>query len=491
MLLVLLVLLPVAAGILALITRNRRARRIILPLAGVSHSAMTAYCWARLPEQEMGGLLGLDSLGLLFLSVTSALFLCASFYSVGYLAREQSGDREDFEQGYLFSNAPEAVFVACMLFFLAAMTLVCVSQHLGILWVGIEATTVTSAPLIYFHRHRRSLEATWKYLMICSVGIALALMGYLLLAVSATGASGGTVTMTVDGLLESAAVLHTPWLKAAVIFFIVGYGTKVGLAPLHTWLPDAHSEAPSVVSALLSGAVLNCAFLGIMRVVQVSQAAGLRDFTGGMLTALGLLSLGVAAVFILRQPDYKRMLAYSSVEHMGIVALGVGLGGGAAFGGVFHALNHSLTKGMLFLVAGNILAFYRTKKSDEVRGVMRALPISGMLWVAGFLAITGSPPFGTFMSEFAVLKYALDSGHYLAAAVYLVLLAIIFVGMAGVVLKMALGPLPETSAKAAAEPIGSVLPAAALGLAVMLFGVYLPSPLQALLHDAAGLIGGF
>jgi len=489
--LILLVLTPVTAGILALLTRNQSARRFILPVAGVLHAAMTAYCWAGMPEPGMGGLMGLDSLGLLFLSVTSALFLCASFYSVGYLAREQSGDREDFEHGYLFSNAPEAVFVACMLFFLAAMTLVCVSQHLGLLWVGIEATTVASAPLIYFHRHRRSLEATWKYLMICSVGIALALMGYLLLAVSATGASGATVTMTVGGLLESAAMLHTPWLKAAVIFFLVGYGTKVGLAPLHTWLPDAHSEAPSVVSALLSGAVLNCAFLGIMRVVQVSQAAGLREFAGGILTVLGLLSLGVAAVFILRQPDYKRMLAYSSVEHMGIVALGVGLGGGAVFGGVFHALNHSLAKGMLFLAAGNILAFYRTKKSDEVRGVMRALPASGALWVAGFLAITGSPPFGTFMSEFTVLKYALDGGHYVAATLYLLLLAIIFVGMAGVVLRMSLGPLPEKSGRPAPEPAGAVLPAAALGLAVTVFGIYLPTPLRSLLHDAAGLIGGF
>ena len=198
---------------------------------------------------------------------------------------------------------------------------------------------------------------------------------------------------------------------------LVGYGTKMGLAPLHTWLPDAHSEAPSLVSALLSGALLNCAFLAILRVQQVLRGGGpgrVRPEAPGRLRASSRWRS--PAAFIVGQADYKRMLAYSSVEHMGILALGVGLGGGGGFGAMLHAVNHSLTKGMLFLVAGNILALYRSKSTCEVRGVLRTLPVTGILWVAGFLAITGSPPFGPFLSELVILKAALDQGQMVVAA---------------------------------------------------------------------------
>src|SRR5439155_12404295 len=174
----------------------------------------------------------------------------------------------------------------------------------GLLWIAVEATTLASAPLIYFHRHHRSLEATWKYLLICSVGIGLALLGNFFLAVAASGASGAGGSLSIGALREHAAQLHMPWLKGAFLFLLVGYGTKMGLAPLHTWLPDAHSEAPSVVSALLSGALLNCALLGIVRVQQVCAAAGQAAFGQGLLVGFGLLSMAVAAVFILGQADY-------------------------------------------------------------------------------------------------------------------------------------------------------------------------------------------
>ena len=206
------------------------------------------------------------------------------------------------------------------------MTLVTVSHHFGLMWVGVEATTLASAPLIYFHRQHRSLEATWKYLLICSVGIALALLGNFFLAVAA-----GRAGRQLDGPLSLSDLsgrcrigLIVSWLKAAFLFFLVGYGTKMGLAPLHTWLPDAHSEAPSVVSALLSGALLNCAFLAILRVHRFAPPPGEAAFSQGLLVFFGLISMGVAAMFILGQADFKRMLAYSSVEHMGILALGVG-----------------------------------------------------------------------------------------------------------------------------------------------------------------------
>jgi hydrogenase-4 component F len=353
----------------------------------------------------------------------------------------------------------------------------------------VEATTLASAPLIYFHRHHRSLEATWKYLLICSVGIALALLGNFFLAVAASGHGDGAVRLVLPDLVRRAGTLDAAWLKAAFLLFLVGYGTKMGLAPLHTWLPDAHSEAPSVVSALLSGALLNCALLGIVRAQQVCAAAGQAAFGQGLLVGFGLLSMAVAAVFIPGQRDYKRMLAYSSVEHMGILTLGIGLGGQGVFGGMLHAVNHSLTKAALFLVAGNILAEYRTKSTSDVRGVLRILPVSGILWVAGFFAITGSPPFGCFLSEFTILKAALDQGRALVAVAYLALLAVIFVGMATAVLGMAQGPAPVGHAAGRREQLLAIAPAGTLVALVLLLGLYIPPVVRSAVEEAVRTLG--
>ena len=482
-----LLLLPLLAAVAAFFLRPDMPRRILLVLTAGAHAAVTGVTWAVQPAPTLGGWLRLDSLGQLFLSITSALFVAAAVYSAGYLHRERRGAREDFEEGLLFANAPEPTFTTCLLLFLAAMTLVTVSHRFGLLWVAVEATTLASAPLIYFHRQHRSLEATWKYLMICSVGIALALLGNFFLAVAASNHGGTPIPLVVEELIGAAPHLHIAWLKAAFLLFLVGYGTKMGLAPLHTWLPDAHSEAPSVVSALLSGALLNCAFLGILRLQQVCVAAGEAAFGQELLVGFGLLSMAVAAVFIIGQADYKRMLAYSSVEHMGILTLGVGLGGAATFGAMLHAVNHSLTKAMLFLVAGNILAVYRSKSTSEVRGVLRVLPVSGMLWVAGFFAITGSPPFGPFLSEFTILKAALDQGRHVVAIAYLVFLAMIFVGMMTIVLRMAQGVTQREAG--GPEPVLATIPPAALGVLVLLLGLYIPAALQRVIEEAARALG--
>jgi hydrogenase-4 component F len=496
----LLLLLPIVAGAAAWFVRSDRFRRFLLLGCALAHSALTGFAWVHRPAPVFGGWLLLDDLGLLFLSIVSFLFLAASFYAVGYFQREDWGKRQDFEDNFLFTNAREATFTCCLLLFLAVMSLVCVSQYFGLLWVAVEATTLTSAPLIYFHRHRRSLEATWKYLMICSVGIALALLGNFCLAVASTLSPDKHIPMLLSSLVAHAALLNPLWLKVAFLFLVVGYGTKLGLAPMHTWLPDAHSEAPSMVSALLSGALLNCAFLAVLRIQQVCLAAGQGEFGQKILLGFGLLSMAVAAVFILGQRDFKRMLAYSSIEHMGILAFAVGLGGAAYFGALFHAVNHSLTKGMLFLVAGNLLTAYKTKSAPDVRGAVKVLPISGVLWVAGFLSITGSPPFGPFLSELIILKSALDQGRFIIAGAFLLLLAVIFIGMATIVLKMYQGtPLPQpagdaTQSAKSPQPAGetalAVIPPLVLGLAVLLLGFYLPPALKGLLAHAARAIGG-
>lgn len=498
-----LILIPVLAGAAGFLLRSNGIRRGVLLLAAASHGGLTLSMWIRRPGPLFGGWLLLDAQGLLFLTVTSILFLAASLYAVGYLRQEVWGERQDFEEGFLFSNAREAVFTGCLLFFLAMMTLVTVSQHFGLLWVAVEATTLASAPLIYFHRHRRSLEATWKYILICSVGIALALLGTFFLSVACSLGREGHTPMLLTNLIGEGRLVNLPWLKAAFLFLLVGYGTKMGLAPMHTWLPDAHSEAPSVISALLSGALLNCAFLAVLRMQQVCAAAGEGPFGRKMLLLFGFASMTVAALFIVRQGDFKRMLAYSSVEHMGILSLAVGIGGGAGFGAMLHAVNHSLTKGMLFLVAGNILAAYKTKSTTEVQGVLRVLPISGILWVAGFLAIAGSPPFGLFLSELIILKAAMDQGHIWMATGYLALLSVVFIGLATIMLRMAQGvPVLRPGGRASApeelstvenphvESLLAIAPPLALGALVLILGLYLPAGLQNVLEEAARAITG-
>jgi len=499
-----LLVLPLLSGAAAFMLRDDAARRRLLLWTAWLHFLLVA---SRIWLSSLSGLsfwlgdgrfripmladrtaawFAFDSLGLYFLAITSVLFLGAAHYAVKYLALEKRDPGADADDGSIFNNAPEAVFTGCLLFFLAAMTAVTASRHMGLLWASVEATTLLSAPLIYFHRHKRSLEATWKYLLICSVGIALALMGNLFLGAAGLKTGAG---LDMGGLLAHAGVLDKPLLKAAFLFLFVGYGTKMGLSPFHTWLPDAHSEAPAVVSALLSGALLNCAFLGILRVNAICGAAGLVDFSGGILMLFGMFSVVTAALFILGQRDYKRLLAYSSIEHMGILALGAGLGGGALFAAMLGALSHSLTKAGLFFTSGVVLASEKTKRISDVRGLWRRAPRTAVLWLGGFFLITGMPPSGIFLAKFLILKEAIAQKHYWLAGAYLFFLAMIFTGMAKVFISMTFGERePKPGEKPFEEPAGMLLPAAFFFLCVVFIGLYLPAWLSGLIKDAAGNI---
>jgi len=483
-LLLLTILLPAAAGTASYFIRPHRWRRLLWGTTAALHFVLSVTAALPMNATPLDHWIGMDSLSAIFLVLTSLLFLGVTVYGIGYVAREPVAGQLDSEDGSLFKNEPESVFTGAILLLLATMTLAILSRHLALQWVAIEATTLASAPLIYYHQNRRSLEAAWKYLILCSVGIAVALLGIFFIRMTI---QDGPHELTLATLLARADTLNHKWLSTAFIFMLVGYGTKMGLAPLHTWLPDAHSEAPSPVSAMLSGALLNCAFLGILRVQQICAAAGMASFGGDLLILFGLVSMGLAGVFILRQADYKRMLAYSSVEHMGILALGVGLGGLGLFGSLLHAVNHSIVKAMLFLTAGNILSRFHTKDTTKIQGVRDALPISGALWIAGFLAVTGSPPFGTFISEFTILRAVVDQGRWVVAILYVVFLLLAFVGMAGIVLRMALG---RSDGNRAREPLTTVLSPLVLAAIAILLGVYLPGPLAEKLHDAAQLLGG-
>jgi hydrogenase-4 component F len=471
-------LLPVAAAIAASLVPGRArwagtGRLTMLVGVAVVHVAIVASLWTTPASPTLGGWLAPDPLGLIVLTLGSVLFVVTAFYAVGYLARESP------RGGRFFASA--------MLMFLASVSVVALSQHLAMLWVGMEATTLAVAPLSYHRHDRRSLEAVWKYLLISSVGIALALLGTFFLA-SAQGERAGRPLVLPD-LIAHAHALHPAWLRASFLFLLVGYGTKMGLAPMHTWKPDTYGEAPSLVSGLMSGALTSCAFLGVARISGVVMAAGLAEFAQPVLIAFGMLSLVVAAAFVIGQSDVKRLLAYSSVEHMGLLVLGLGLGGIGAYGSVLHVLNNGLTKSWMFLVAGNVVLSSGSSVAAANRGVLRRLPVSGVLLVLGLFAVTGSPPFGTFLSEFTIVRAAVNGGHVWIAIVTLLLLAVIFVGMASLVLEMGLGA-PDDDAPPERESAWLVAGPVILAAAVLMLGVYIPGPLRDTLADAAVALGG-
>jgi hydrogenase-4 component F len=472
----LVVLAPLVLAALAFALPRAAWRPPVLLVAAVVHAAGVAQLWAEPPAPRPGAWIGLDPPGLLALTVTSALFLVCAVYAQGYLVRRQDRDNRGFTGG--------------LLLLLAAVSAVALSQHLGLLWVAIEVTTLSTAPLIYFNHNERSLEATWKYLVVCSVGIAMALIGTFVLALASAG-PGGPRTLVVGELVAGGSTLSGPWLRAAFVFLLAGYGTKMGLAPFHSWKPDAYGEAPGLLGALLSGGVTSVAFVALVRVLRVCEAGGEGAFARQGLVAIGILSLGVAAVFVVGQRDFKRMLAYSSVEHMGILVLGLGIGGAAAAGSFFHLVTNGLTKGVLFLAAGNIHRAFGSKRTEVVRGAARILPISGPVFLAAFLAITGSPPFAPFFSEFAILAGAVKAGAWIPAAALLLALSVIFIGMGATVLGVVQGSPPEDlPPNRFGDSLLSAGPPLALLAAVLALGLWVPPPLQALFEAAAASLGG-
>jgi len=464
-----------AFGALALAAPSNRVRPWLLPAGATAHLALTARALLHPAAPAPGAWTGLDPFGRLVLGVVSLLFWICSWYAVGYLGHRRARDNR--------------VFCGCLLAFLGMASLVAWSQHLGLLWVAMEATTLATAPLVYFNQNRRSLEATWKYLMVCSVGIALALLGSFFLAY-ATLLGGLEPTLVLADLTARAPQLSTPWLQGAFVLLLVGYGTKMGLAPMHTWKPDAYGEAPGVVGALLAGGMTSCAFLAILRALQIAVAAGQGPYARRALLALGLASVVLAAALVIRQRDLKRLLAYSSVEHMGILALGLGLGGTATCGALFHLVNNALAKGLLFLCVGNLHRAYASKSADDVAGALRRLPLTGWLCGFGLLAVTGSPPFGPFQSLFAIVRGGLEQGHGWIAGLLGGLLLVVFLGMGATVFSALQGaPSPAAAATAYRDGLLTGAPLLAFFAGVCLLGVYLPPPLARLLEEGAALLG--
>jgi len=421
-----------------------------------------------------------DSFSAFIVLIVSIVGFVASLYSIGYMGHE-------YDHGIIEVKKLK-LYYSLFHIFMFTMLLVGVTNNLG-LWIAIEMTTLVSALLMILYSRKSSIEAAWKYMIICTVGITFALFGTILTyyaAVNILGETGDALNWT--SLIAVADQFDPTIMKLAFIFILIGYGTKAGLAPMHTWLPDAYSESPTPVGALLSGTLVNCAMYGIIRFYSIATKSIGTDFTSNLMIIFGLLSLGIAVPFIIIQEDYKRLLAYSSVEHMGIIALGIGFGGVfGIFGAILHMFNHAMTKSLMFFGTGNILLKYDTKEIFNVKGLVKTMPLTGALFVVGTFALTGSPPFSIFISEFTILAAGFSQGHIVATVLFLLFIIMIFAGFFNNVSKMAFG-MPKPGVEKGEVSRWTLFAMGILMVFVIVLGVYIPEPFYVMLMRVVEIV---
>lgn len=442
----LLILVPLVGAALAALWPHDRTRPWFLPVIGLVHAALCVWLLLAPPVVAPEAWLGFDPLSRAVLPAVSLLFLVCSAYAVPYLQ--------------LRSERRNRVFVAALLGVLGVLSAGHMARHLGILWIATEGVTLAAVPLLHFNGTPRAFEATWKYLLVGGTGIALSLLGSFCLGYASLH-GGGEGDLTFTALIAQGAGLSRPWVLTAWVLLLVGYGTKMGLAPMHTWKPDAYGEAPGIVGALLAGGVTTVAFTAILRIRTVVASAGEGAIADRTLLAIGLFSMLIAALFLLGTRDFKRMLAYSSVEHMGILIIGAGLGTAGAFAALFHVWANSLTKGALFLSAGNIRRAAGARTMDEVRGMSLVTPHSAAIFVTGLFAITACPPFGPFFSELRIVRAAFDTQHAGVAAMFFACLLFAFFGLTRLVFAIVDGrpkPATQTSGRRFPETLAIVIP---------------------------------
>jgi hydrogenase-4 component F len=474
--LLLLVAVPLVFGILCLTLPTSPLRMAALVAGALAHLAVALRSWPAPETPVAGALLGLDPLGHLILTFISILFAATSIYFLGYHRKRLVSQR---------------VFLACVLALLAALSLLCISQHLGLLWVALESASLAATPLIYFRLGPRALEATWKFLLMNSVGVALALLGIFCVAV-ATTRHDTAISLTITDLARYATHLDPVWLRVGFLLGLVGFGTKMGLAPLHGWKPDAYGESPPPVAALMAGGMTLGAFVGILRLFQICAAAGLSTFAASWLVVFGLFSMGTAAVFVVGNNDYRRLLAYTSVEHVGVLVVGVGLGTAGGYASMLHAMHNMLNKGALFFLAGFIWRMYDTNDIRRVRGALLRSPLAGILMLAALCATCGLPPFGMFFSELGIVLAAARDDRWWVLVLFVFTLTTVFVGVMTAMLPMVLGdPRDETRASELELPshrwrrntmLGATTALLALGLGL---GSYQPTVVREALVRAA------
>ncbi|WP_033577719.1 hydrogenase 4 subunit F [Dickeya chrysanthemi] len=481
---------PLAAALLAFVCRftgtAARALVSLIHLAGIGALLWVALLvvWTVYQQGELlaaNRWLHLDSLSALFLAILGVIGFLTGLYSMGYM-------RHEVDSGEV-SVTTLCHYYGFFHLFLFTMLLVITSNNLILMWAAIEATTLSSAFLVGLYGQRSSLEAAWKYIIICTVGVAFGLYGTVLVYANAANvmAEPGNAIFWTE-VLQHAGELDSTLMHLAFIFILIGFGTKTGLFPMHAWLPDAHSEAPSPTSALLSAVLLNCALLVIVRYTILITAAIGPEFPQRLLLVFGLLSVAVAAFLILVQRDMKRLLAYSSVENMGLIAVALGIGGPLGIlAALLHTLNHSLAKTLLFCGSGNVLLKYGTRDMDAVKGILRVAPVTGALLAGGALALGGMPPFNVFLSEFMTVTAGIHAGHLPLVLVLLVLLTVVLAGLIRMIATSVLGSQPEAVSKG---ELGWLTTAPMLILLVLMLvmGTRIPQPVTHLLERATAIV---
>ena len=484
---VLVPLLPLVAAVVTGIVGWRPATAWLAPLTAAVAVALGAVLAVHVldhgPVTALGGVVRIDALSAFMVVVIGLVALVATGYGVAYQRAEIDGGHTTIVGARTYGVLVEV--------FVAAMLVAVVVDNLGLLWVAVEATTIATALLVGHQRTARSLEAAWKYVVIGSVGVAFAFLGTVLVyfASRQAGASDALAALDWSALTATGARLDPGVMRLAVGLLVLGYGTKAGLAPMHTWLPDAHSQAAAPVSALMSGVLLSVALYALLRYKVVADAVLGPGYLRGLLVAAALLSLAVAATLLLGQRDYKRLLAYSSIEHMGFAALGVAVGSPLAIAGVLlHVLGHGLAKSVVFCTSGEVLLSEGTTRIEGVRGLLGRHPVVGGTFGLGLLALLGFPPFSLFASEVAIARAGIADGLGWAIAVAAVLLLVIFAAVVRHGQAMLLGPPDTDTAPTTSVARPAVVAPLFLGLGlVAVLGVTI-WPIECLLHAAAAVV---
>jgi len=425
--------------------------------------------------------LRVDALGAIFVVIVGLVGFLAGLYSIGYT-------RHDLEIGEMDTGRLIAYY-GLFHFFFFTMLLAVISNNIIIMWVAIEATTLSSAFLVGLYGTRPALEAAWKYVVICTVGVAFGLYGTILVYSDAVNVMKETGMASLwSEIVKNAGALDPTLLKLAFVFVLIGFGTKAGIFPMYTWLPDTYSEAPSPVSAMLSGVLVNCALFVIIRFSIIVNLTLGPTFTQTLFLVFGVLSLATAVFFMLGQRDLNRLLAYSSPENTGLILVALGLGGPlGTLAGLLQLLNHSLVKSMLFFLSGSILIRYRSRSLDIVKGLMQAAPVTSFFLLGGVFALVGVPPFNIFLSKFMIVSAGIAAGHLWLMIFCLLLLMLAFVALLGMLSSVVFGEKPEGVAKGEAG-FAMLAPIIILMLLILVLGVTMPTPLSALLDGASSVM---
>jgi hydrogenase-4 component F len=474
-------------------------RRPVLEAVNVAAFALTFLLALAVASQVLrsgsvslwDGFLYADSLSALVILLNASVALLCSVYAVGYLRQDERAGRLDGEVGSHGADAKLRMYYSLTPLLVFSMLLVSLANNLGVMWAAIELTTLASVFLVTFYGNVTSLEAAWKYSMIGGVGLSMALFGTLLTYYAGHKLPGSEdlAGLNWTNLVGQAALLDKTSMRMAFILVLLGYGTKAGLAPMHTWKPDAYSEAPVPSAAILAVAVLNCAIYGLVRFyVLINRCMG-AEYPGNLLLLLGLFSMGIAVPFVLVQKNFRRMLAYSTIDQAGMMVTALGIGGKlAAFALMLHMTFHTVAKTLLFLSAGNIYQCFKTDLFQKLKGgVLRVLPLTGAAFCLGTMAVVGMPPFSLFQSEFLIIRAAFGTEHFLVGALFILFGLGVFTGVTLHVTGMLLGPTLQP--RADLYPWRDT-PIVILAVILIAIGFWLPAPLLELVQRAALVVSG-